>query len=302
MTPESSGGTLCAPRRAASGNVLEVGLDPKQHARAIVRRSGTSFFWSMRLLPRAKREAMFAIYAFCREVDDVADGDLALARKLEQLQRWRDEVGALYAGRPTRPTARALLEPVERFDLPRSEFEAMIDGMEIDARGGLLAPPMAVLESYCRCVAGAVGLLSIRVFGARAPAREAGARALGEALQLTNILRDLGEDARVGRLYLPAELLAAEGIGAGPPETVLRDARLPAACAALADRAERRFAEAAGWLAEEDRRDLRPALLMMHVYRTQLARTRAAGWRDPARPVRLGKPTRLWLALRHGLF
>lgn len=276
-------------------------LPPAAHAQAVVRRSGTSFFWSMRLLRRPKREAMFAIYAFCREVDDIADEGGELAWKIEQLNRWRDEVDALYAGRPSRPTAQALAEPVARFDLPKGEFLAMIEGMEVDARGGLHAPPMTVLERYCRCVAGAVGLLSIRVFGARADQREAGARALGEALQLTNILRDLGEDARLGRLYLPAEMLAAEGIQPHDPAAVLDHPRLPAVCERLAERAADRFAQAAAWLAEEDRRDLRPAALMMHVYRAQLARTRAAGWRRPWHPVRLSKPERLWLALRHGV-
>ena len=274
---------------------------PAAHAQAVVRRSGTSFFWSMRLLPRAKREAMFAIYAFCREVDDIADGPADSASKIEQLAGWRDEIDALYRGRPSWPTTRALARPVKAFDLPRSEFEAMIEGMEVDARGGLNAPAWAALEHYCRCVAGAVGLLSIRVFGARAEEREQGALALGEALQLTNILRDLGEDARLGRLYLPAELLAAEQVAASTPPDVLLHPRLPAVCEGLARRAHARFDQAAGWLAREDRRSLRPALLMMHLYRTQLARSRAAGWREPWRPVRLGRHERLWLALRHGL-
>ena len=181
----------------------------QEHVRAVVADSGTSFYWGMRLLPAAKREAMFAIYAFCREVDDIADSEASPASKQAELALWRAEVEALYAGRPSRPTSLALAAPIERFELPRAEFDAMIDGMEMDASEAMRAPPMAKLERYCRCVAGAVGVLSVRVFGARSPDRDAGAVALGDALQLTNILRDLVEDAGFGRLYLPRELLGS---------------------------------------------------------------------------------------------
>ena len=187
------------------------------HVRAVVIGSGTSFYWGMRLLPAAKRNAMYAIYAFCREVDDVADGDAPVAAKLDQLAGWRREIDALFEGRPSRPTTLALLDPVARFDLPASEFHAMIDGMEMDAKDSMRAPPMSELIRYCRCVAGAVGLLSIRVFGAHGEEVRRGALALGEALQLTNILRDLSEDATRGRLYLPRELLQQHRIAGSDP-------------------------------------------------------------------------------------
>lgn len=275
-------------------------VDPRRHVREVVRRSGTSFFWGMRLLPAPKREAMFAIYAFCREVDDIADGDLPADRKAEELDRWRDEIDALYAGRPTRPTTRALLGPVERYALPEAEFMAMIDGMAMDAGPALSAPDMATLALYCRRVAGAVGLLSVQVFGARSSRAGSGAVALGEAMQLTNIVRDLGEDAARGRLYLPREILDRHGIRTREPGAVVAHPALAAAAGDLTARAERRFAEAGAWLDDEDRRDLRPALIMMHVYRAQLAQVRAAGWREPHRPIRLGKLARLKIALRHG--
>ena len=179
--------------------------------RAVVIGSGTSFYWGMRLLPAAKRNAMYAIYAFCREVDDIADGDAPVAAKLDELAGWRREIDALFEGCPSRPTTLALLDPVARFDLPRSEFHTMIDGMEMDAKDSMRAPPMSELTRYCRCVAGAVGLLSIRVFGAHGDEVRRGALALGEAMQLTNILRDLSEDATRGRLYLPRELLEQQG-------------------------------------------------------------------------------------------
>jgi squalene synthase HpnD len=272
----------------------------QEHVRAVVADSGSSFYWGMRLLPAAKRKAMFAIYAFCREVDDIADGDVPPAAKRAGLAAWRAEVEALYAGRPTRPTSLALAAPVERFELPRAEFDAMIDGMEMDAEA-MRAPPMAKLERYCRCVAGAVGVLSVRVFGARSPDRDAGAVALGDALQLTNILRDLAEDASFGRLYLPRELLARHGITSDDPAHVLRDPALRAICRELAARAASRFDAADRWLAQEDRREVRPALIMRGVYRRILERLIAKDWQQLDPPVRLGKAERLWVAIRHGL-
>jgi squalene synthase HpnD len=273
----------------------------RAHAQAVVAASGTSFYWGMRLLPRAKRDAMYAIYAFCREVDDIADGSLPPAAKLAELAAWRHEVEALFAGRASWPTTQALVDPIGRFDLPRAEFDAMIDGMEMDAGERMRAPPLAELERYCRCVAGAVGLLSVRVFGALGPDPERGALALGEALQLTNILRDLVEDAALGRLYLPRELLDRQGITERDPERVLDHAALPAVCAGLAERARARFEEADRRFAGSDRRRMRPALVMMQVYWRTLERLVARGWQRLDQPVRLAKPERLWLALRYGL-
>jgi phytoene synthase len=254
----------------------------------------------MRLLPRPKRDAMYAIYAFCREVDDVADGDGAPAAKLALLDGWRDEIGALFASRPRRPTTLALAGPVTRYALPKGEFDAMIDGMEMDAAERMRGPSLAELERYCRCVAGAVGLLSVRVFGACGERPAQGAVALGEALQLTNILRDLVEDAERARLYLPRELLERHGIAVTEPFPVLRHPALPAVCGALAERASRRFAEAERLFAGA-RRQLRPALVMMQVYRRTLERLTARGWHQLDRPVRIPQPERLWLAFRYGL-
>jgi phytoene synthase len=271
------------------------------HVRAVVIGSGTSFYWGMRLLPAAKRRAMYAIYAFCREVDDVADGDAPVAAKLDALAGWRREIDGLFEGRPSRPTTLALLGPVARFDLPAGEFHAMIDGMEMDADERMRAPPMSELIRYCRCVAGAVGLLSIRVFGAPGEEVRRGALALGEALQLTNILRDLSEDATRGRLYLPRELLQQHRIPGSDPLGALADPGLPKVCDALAARARTRFADAERHFRHSDRRALRPALVMMHVYRRTLDRLIGRGWRQLEHPVRLPRPERLWLALRYGL-
>ena len=158
-----------------------------------------------------------------------------------------------------------------------------------------------MLERYCRCVAGAVGLLSVRVFGARCARSRCGRGRARRALQLTNILRDLAEDASFGRLYLPRELLDRHGIASDDPAHVLRDPALPAVCRELAARAASRFDAADRWLAREDRRKVRPALIMCGVYRRTLERLIAEDWQQLDPPVRLGKAERLWIAIRHGL-
>ncbi len=267
-----------------------------------VARSGSSFTLGMRMLPRLRREAMFAIYAFCREVDDIADEPGDPAVKLAQLDAWRAEIDRLYAGRPRWPLAVALAGPVARYDLPAAEFVAMIDGMAMDAAADIVAPDGDRLDLYCRRVAGSVGLLSIRVFGATEPPATGFALALARALQLTNILRDLAEDAARGRLYLPAEALAAAGVSAGTPAAVLADPALPAACRLVADQAADAFAEADRALTDCRRGRLTPALLMMGVYDETLRRLKAADWQRPTERLRLSKRAKAIAAFRRGVF
>ncbi len=276
--------------------------EAKAHVRAVTVASGTSFYWAMRLLPAARREAMFAIYAFCREVDDIADDAGSPDDKGRRLDLWRDEIDAIYAGTPENLTARALIEPSRRFGLRREDFLAVIDGMKMDLGDGLKAPRLEELELYCHRVAGAVGLLSIRAFGDGGPRAQAFALALGTALQLTNILRDMVEDAERGRLYLPRELLDEAGIEVAAPREVLRHAALPKVCAALAQIAKQKFDEAQSALAGCDRRALRPGVAMMTHYRRLLAALERRGWTRLEVPVRISKPEKLLIALRHFVF
>ncbi len=282
-------------------SALEPKVEPLDHVSQVVERSGSSFAMGMRVLPRPRREAMYAIYAFCREVDDVADEPGDPADKLEQLAAWRLEIDRLYAGEPTRPTTRALLDPVQSFRLPKQEFLAIIDGMEMDAGESMVAPSLADLELYCRRVAGAVGMLSIRAFGAEEPEARQVALALGEALQITNILRDLGEDAERGRLYLPADLLERHGIASRAPAEVLADPALPAVLAELAGMAKQRFARTQELIARCRRRPLKPCILIMAIYRRTLDRLERRGWDRPSEPVSIANWEKIWIALRHGL-
>jgi squalene synthase HpnD len=273
----------------------------RETIRRRVEAAGTSFYWAMRLLPEDRRNAMYAVYAFCRDVDDIADDDRPAAQKLTALAAWRDEIAALYAGRPQQLVTRALAEPVVRYGLRRGDFLALIDGMEMDAAADIRAPDLATLDLYCARVAGAVGHLSVHIFGDAGEAAHAVADSLGRALQLTNILRDLDEDAQRGRLYLPREILERHGIATEEPAAVLRHPALPAACRELAALAERHFADAERAMARCSRRAMRPAALMGAFYREMLTALLRADWRDPAARVRLSKPRKLWLVLRHGL-
>jgi len=278
--------------------------DAKAQVQARVQRSGTSFYWAMRLLPRPKKEAMFAIYAFCREVDDVADDVAAPAEKLARLREWRDEIAALYAGRPSHSVGKALLPAVDRFGLRRGDFEAVVAGMEMDAASDIRAPALADLELYCDRVAGAVGLLSVDVFECRAASARDFALATGRALQLTNILRDIREDAGRGRLYVPRELLDDTGIDAQEPDRVLAHEGFPRACAALAEIARRHFREAEALrraMAPGTAATLWPAVVMSEIYRTVLDRMMRRGWTRFDEPVGIRGAEKLLIALRASL-
>lgn len=255
----------------------------------------------MRILPGERRRAMFAIYAFCREVDDIADEPGEIADKRRALTGWREEIRRLYAGEPTRPTTRALLDPIRRFDLPQDEFSAVIDGMETDAAPTVRMPTLEDLLAYCRNVAGAVGLLSIHAFGVP---REPGPRialALGNAFQLTNILRDLKEDAALQRLYVPLDLLAKHGIATRSPDEVFVHPRFADVCSELAELARTYYGEADRLMKELRSRRMRPAAVMMAGYRETLEKLRARGWKRIDEPVRLKQTRKIWLAVRHGL-
>ncbi|HLF59012.1 MAG TPA: presqualene diphosphate synthase HpnD [Alphaproteobacteria bacterium] len=271
------------------------------HAAAVTANAGSSFFWGMRILPKPRREAMYAIYAFCREVDDIADGPDPAPRRIERLNEWRAEVNRVFEGGPKTLTGRALVQPVRDFGLERGDFLAVIDGVAMDAREEMCAPPAATLQQYCARVAGAVGLLSIRAFGDGSPRARDLALALGEALQLTNILRDLREDAARGRLYLARELLEKHGITTRDPAEVLDHPALPGVCAELAERAAAKFAEAKAALRDCDRRALRPAVIMMTIYRRILDKLLKRGWHRLDEPIEVAKPEKIWIALRHGI-
>lgn len=275
--------------------------EPDDYVRHLVEKAGSSFLWGMRLLPPSRRRAMYGIYAFCRAVDDIADGPDEEPQKRAQLEAWRREVDQLFAGIPTHPIMRALQQATGSFDLPKAEFLAVIDGMEMDAREAICAPSRDDFTLYCRRVAGAVGLLSVHAFGARGPLAEELAVVQGEALQITNILRDLKEDAAIGRLYVPKDLLELQGIPSSDPRSVLEHPDFAAVHKALGAEAQVLVERARSLIQQSEGSSLRPARLMLEIYSRLLDRILATGWPHKETRITVPRAEKLWLVLRYGL-
>jgi len=262
------------------------------------RASGSSFYAGMRVLPSPEREAMYAVYGFCREVDDIADDQGGnRAERAAALDAWRADLDRLYAGGD--PGRAAYLTPaVARFGLARADFEAVIDGMAMDVERDIRFPDAAELDLYCERVASAVGRLSVRIFGMDEAPGLALAHHLGRALQLTNILRDVDEDADIGRAYLPIDAIRAAGIAPGAIREVIDDPRIDAACRSVATQAARHFGEAQRIMAARPRGHLIAPRLMAGAYSELLRRMTAAGWQAPRRRIRHNRLALLWMVVR----
>jgi len=263
--------------------------------------AGSSFYSAMRILPPRERAAMFAIYDFCRQVDDIADepGPTRDERR-EALNAWEADLDILYAGGSPR-LADMLIEPVRDFGLEKADLIAVIDGMRMDVEADIRAPDFATLDLYCDRVASAVGRLSVKVFGMeRDPGVELGHH-LGRALQFTNILRDLDEDAGMGRFYLPAEALDAAGIDSRDPNAALADARIDKACRWLSAKAREHYRASGEILARRPKGRLAAPRLMGAVYGQILERMEHEGWAAPRRRVKLSKGRMAWIAVQVGL-
>lgn len=273
--------------------------DALRDVKARVAASRTSFHAGMAVLPKARREAMYALYAFCREVDDIADDGATLEARKEGLQNWRSRVAALFCNQPSDSITAALAPAIQRFGLVEKDFQDIIDGMEMDAGAPIDAPEMDMLDLYCDRVASAVGRVSVRIFGDSSARAMQVSHHLGRAFQMTNILRDLAEDAARGRLYLPKELLEKNGIQSRDPAAVLKDPKLPSACRGLAAVARAHFVAADQAMLECRPSAMRPARIMRAYYGAILDRLMAADWRDPTLRIRLPVWQKFYLALKN---
>lgn len=271
------------------------------HQLARARAKKSSFFRAMAILPREKREAMFEIYSFCRAVDDIADEGGEVSEKKAALKIWRDEIDALFDGRPA-TFAEGLVEPVKRFGLKREDFVAVIDGMEMDVDGPIVAPDLETLDLYCDRVASAVGRLSVRVFELPEQAGRDLAFHLGRALQLTNILRDIDEDAEIDRLYLPREFLAAAGFKDPTPQAVAASENLDAVGEPLLDIAKRHFEAADKIMAGQPRSRVKAPRIMSVAYGAIWRRLAQRGFRKPRSRVSTPKLVLLGALLAYGIF
>lgn len=262
--------------------------------------AGSSFYAGMRILPKDKRQAMYDVYAFCREVDDIADGDSHQDDPVGAMQRWRDDIDAIYAGGAGGQAA-FLAPHVARYRLRREDFLAVIDGMEMDLRGPVVAPDGATLDLYCDRVASAVGRLSVRIFGVDEGPGVDLAHHLGRALQLTNILRDVDEDAGLGRLYLPREALLAAGMTELSPSAVVAHPRLAEACAPLLAQARMHFEAARKIMHAQPRSAVKAPRLMAAAYADVLARLEKRGFAPPRIRVGVDKVKLIGAVLRWGI-
>jgi phytoene synthase len=260
----------------------------------------SSFYAAMRTMPAAERQGMFAIYAFCRAVDDIADDQQGQrAERTAALNAWRADLDKLYAGKAPGQAA-FLAEPMRGFGLERADFEAIIDGMQMDIDADIVAPDHATLDLYCDRVASAVGRLSVKVFGMEPQPGIDLAYHLGRALQLTNILRDLDEDAGIGRLYVSADALAIAQLPVSDPQTMVADPRIDMAARQIAAEAMGHY-EAAARVMKAAKGQLKAPRLMGAAYGLLLKHMLAEGWKPPRRRVSLSKGEKLWILVRHGL-
>jgi squalene synthase HpnD len=261
----------------------------------------SSFYLAMRILPKEQRQAMYELYAFCRAVDDIADDGGPRAARIAMLDRWRADLAHLYAGQGTTALTRGLAEPIRTFGLKQEDFLAVIAGMEMDVRRDIQAPDWEALDLYCDRVASAVGRLSIKIFGIDEEKGRVLSHHLGRALQMTNILRDLDQDAGMGRLYLPTEVLTDAGIADRDIGEVLASPRLGEACAALVTRARRHFAESSAVMNRCTRETVRSPRIMASVYRALLEKLVKRGWAAPRVDVSPSKLQFLWAVLVYGI-
>lgn len=270
---------------------------PLQYCQDKAAGSGSSFYYSFLFLPEAQRRAITALYAFCREVDDVVDECREPSVARTKLQWWREEIGRLFLGEPRHPVTRALQASLEEFDLPQEQFLEIIDGMEMDLDQHRYRD-FSELSLYCHRAAGVVGLLSAEIFGYEDRQTLKYAHELGMAFQLTNIIRDVREDAQRGRIYLPEDELERFGVDAGELLRLRGSEALVRLLAFQAERARGYYRRAFELLPEVDRYRQRAGLIMSAIYHTTLDELAADGFRVMQHRVALTPLRKLWIAWR----
>lgn len=260
------------------------------HVRQTVREAKSSFYWAMRILRPEQRFAIYAVYAFCREVDDIVDEEGLVKDMTVALNRWRSEIDDVFAGEAFHPTAQALVTAVQRYDLPKDAFLNIIDGMAMDIDNAMNGSDHAKVLNYCDKVAGAVGALLVRIFGLEGDVAAQLALHQGRALQLTNILRDLKEDADKGRLYLPANYLTEAGLDLSnaTPWSIISDERVAGVCQKIAAEAEIEYQKTWALLQQLPHKKVRAAKVMLSIYQLNLTKLQKRGFSPKAIASRMG--------------
>lgn len=276
-------------------------MTPQQYVQDKAARSGSSFYYAFRFLPPPRRAAITAFYAFCREVDDVVDEMRDPGVALAKLQWWRHEVGSAYDGQPSHPVLQALMPCTAAYGIEAGHLQAVIDGCQMDLEQTRFLDYPA-LQRYCHLVAGVVGEVAANIFGRTQAQTVAYAHRLGQAMQLTNIIRDVGDDARRGRIYLPLSDLQRFDVKAH--EILQRAApwgyseRFTALMRFQAQRAHQLYDEALALLPPADRAAQKPGLMMANIYRTLLREIEAQGFQVLHQRTSLTPLRKLWIATR----
>lgn len=270
-------------------------MSPDEYCQEKAAQSGSSFYYSFLFLPPERRRAITALYAFCREVDDTVDECTEVAIARTKLMWWRQEIGAMLAGSPTHPVTKALLPHLTAYALDTRHLLAIVDGMEMDLDQTRYLDFIA-LQRYCWHVAGVVGILSASIFGATRPETLQYAEKLGLAFQLTNIIRDVGEDARKGRIYLPVSELQKFNVTAADILNARHSENFENLMRFQAQRAQAMYDEAFALLPREDRRAQRAGLMMAAIYRALLNEIERDGFHVLTQRISLTPIRKLWLA------
>jgi 15-cis-phytoene synthase len=272
-------------------------MTPQQYVQDKAAASGSSFYYAFLFLPPPRRAAITAFYAFCREVDDVVDEVTDPSVAQAKLAWWRKEVAAAFAGQPSHPALQALMPHVEAFDIRAEHLHAVIDGCQMDLDQTRYLD-YAGLQRYCHLVAGVVGEVASGIFGRTDPATIRYAHQLGLAMQLTNIIRDVGDDARRGRIYLPVDELQQFDVKAHEILNRVYSERFTALMRFQAERAHRCYDEALASLPAADREAQKPGLMMANIYRTLLREVESTGFQVLHQRISLTPLRKLWIAWR----
>jgi phytoene synthase len=272
-------------------------VTPEQYVQERAAQSGSSFYYAFLFLPPPRRAAITAFYAFCREVDDVVDEVSDPGVAATKLAWWRQEVAASFDGRPTHPAMRALMPLAGDYGIEPAHLEGVIEGCEMDLRQSRYLD-FAGLARYCYLVAGVVGEVACNIFGRTQAATLEYARKLGLAMQLTNIIRDVGDDARRGRIYLPVAELQQFDVKAQEILDRTYSDRFKALMAFQAERAQRTYDEAFALLPTADRRTQKPGIMMGNIYRTLLREIEADDFQVLHQRTSLTPVRKLWIAMR----
>lgn len=258
----------------------------------------SSFYWGMKILERKKRDAMFTIYAFCKEIDNIGDKAIEQKRKKMQLKSWRKEINKIYKDKTKLKLGKSLKNYIEQYKLKKEFFIEIIKGVEMDINNQMIAPTKNIFNLYCYRVAGAVGLLCLNIFGENNKNSRSFGVVLANAFQITNILRDIKEDSLMGRLYIPKEILQKAGIKENDIKQIIKNKKFPIACKLLAQVAESNFKIAEKKLKQCNENKLKSAILMMQTYKLLLKKLKKEGWKNIGRKVYLTKLEKITLFLK----